>query len=188
MSALNAVRPARRRALAMLLLAPIALGACTAPADEEDPVEDAGTSAPEPADGVDEDEGDTSGLDGLVGEISLSLGDCWGLEDEIELDPIPCDGPHVFEVVGIIEDWPYEQYEGGFEEGAAGEDAMMDACDVEAAAYFGYDPLDEGIMVDHDTPAFWGREDVVFCSAHSGPDVEYVRDEVVGSFADRGWR
>lgn len=129
------------------------------------------------------------GLDDILGgtNLPLAVGDCFGLEDEIQLDPIPCSGPHIFEVVGIVLDWPYEDYEGSFEAGVAGDEAMRQACKSQATAYFGYDPVDAGIMVDHNQPQFWGHEDKVVCSAHSGPDVETVRDEVVGSFEDRGW-
>lgn len=133
------------------------------------------------------DEG--ASVDDVLGntELPLAVGDCFGLEDEIQLDPIPCSGPHIYEVVGIVLDWPHEDYKGSFEARVAGDEAMMRACEAEATSYFGYDPVDVGIMVDHDRPQFWGHEDKVVCSAHSGPDVETVRDEVVGSFEDRGW-
>lgn len=155
---------------------------------DEDPSTDEAAPATETSAEAGEEQPSLDELTGLTSEFPLEVGDCWGLEDEIQLDPIPCDGPHIYEVAGIIYDWDYEQYQGGFEEGVAGDEAMTDACAAEAAAYFGYDPIDQGIMVDHNEPKFWGHEDKVVCSARSGPDVEFVEDEVVGSFADRGWR
>ncbi len=177
----------RMTTLAGVALATVLLAGC----GDDDPSADEAAPTTDPAVAVEADEEepvDAGDLSGLTSDFPLEVGDCWGLEDEIELDPIPCDGPHIYEVAGIIYDWDYEQYEGGFEEGVAGDEAMADACAAEAAAYFGYDPIDQGIMVDHNEPKFWGHEDKVVCSAHSGPDVEFVEDEVVGSFEDRGWR
>lgn len=167
----------RKRVITSLLMVPLAVAGCSTPESDDDTAPDETTAAAG-------SEGETSpvedGLDLLTDEPDLAIGDCWGLEDEIMLDPVPCDGPHIYEVVGIVEDWEFEL-------SIEADQAMMDACDAEAAAYFGYDPVDEGIMVAPGEPKFAGQ-DLLYCSAHSGPDVEFVGDEVTGSFADRGWR
>jgi hypothetical protein len=151
-------------------------GAASADADDTTATED-----------VDEAPG-ADVVDGLDFDFPIAVGHCWGRDAEVELDPFPCSEPHVYEVVGIIEDWDRDQYSGSFDAMVEGDEAMMDACEAAGIAYFGYDPLDEGIIVDHDQPQYWGHEDKLVCSAHSGPGTEYVRDEVVGSYADRGLR
>lgn len=147
------------------------------------------------SDGADDDadgdaDGDELSLDELLGqtEMPLEVGDCWGLEDEIQLDPIPCDGPHIYEVAAIIEDWPYEQYEGGFEKGIEGDEAQRDACDAAAQGYFGGDFTEQGISIDHNRPQFMGHEDTIVCSAHGAPDTDVFREEVTGSYESRGLR
>src|SRR5699024_4083726 len=128
-------------------------------------------------DGSDDDagggaDGDELSLDELLGqtEMPLEVGDCWGLEDEIQLDPIPCDGPHIYEVAAIIEGWPYEQREGGFEKGVEGYEAQRDACDAAVQGYFGGDFSEQGISIDHNRPQFMGHEDTIVCSAHGAAD------------------
>ncbi|SFF17595.1 hypothetical protein SAMN04488035_1810 [Flavimobilis marinus] len=139
----------------------------------------------------DQDAGDDElSLDELLGqtEMPLEVGDCWGLEDEIQLDPIPCEGPHIYEVAAVIEDWPYEQYEGGFEKGVEGDKAQHAACDAAAAAYFGPGYQDKGIVIDHNEPKFMGHEDKIVCSAHGDPATETYEEEVTGSYESRGHR
>lgn len=184
---------------AALALTAVLLAACGS-SDDADPTpapSSATTTTPDDATG---DTGDATGdadaddeelsLDDLLGqtEITLAVGDCWGREDEIELDPIPCDGPHIYEVAAIIEDWPYEQYEGGFEKGVEGDEAQRDACNAAARTYFGGDFSEQGITVAHNQPQFMGHEDTIVCSAHGAPDTEIFREEVTGSYESRGLR
>ncbi len=187
---------------AALVLTAALLAACGG-GDDPDPTAPptasaTGTSSAPSDDGTDDgtdDDGAASDddeltLDELLGqtEITLAVGDCWGRTDEIELDPIPCDGPHVYEVAAIIEDWPYEQYEGGFEKGVEGDEAQRDACDAAAQGYFGGDFSEQGITIDHNRPQFMGHEDTIVCSAHGAPDTEVFREEVTGSYESRGLR
>jgi hypothetical protein len=154
-------------------------------AERDDGSQESPTSAVDPG----ASSGEVGGEVGLpVSEVTLDVGDCWGRDDEIVLDPIPCSGPHIFEVVGMVTDWDHEQYAGGFEQGVAEDEAMRDLCDGFAADYFRRDPLDDGIATDHGEPKYYGQPEVVVCSAHSGPGVDPFRSEIEGSFADRGLR
>jgi hypothetical protein len=150
----------------------------------EDATEDATDDDPS-----EDDSDDEPSLEDLLGdtEVTLDVGDCWGLEDEVQLDPIPCDGPHIYEVVAIIEEWDHEPYEGGFDARAAGEDALRDACDAASAGYFG-GVVPEGVTIAYDEPEFMGRRDIVVCSAHGDMDTEVFREEVTSSYEDRGMR
>lgn len=185
---------------AALLLTACLLAACGSDDGPDPTPAAAATTATTPDDGAtsegadDDADGDADddelSLDELLGqtEMPLEVGDCWGLEDEIQLDPIPCDGPHIYEVAAIIEDWPYEQYEGGFEKGVEGDEAQRDACDAAAQGYFGGDFSEQGISIDHNRPQFMGHEDTIVCSAHGAPDTDVFREEVTGSYESRGLR
>lgn len=133
----------------------------------------------------------TSDLSDFLDEPSiLKVGECWGLVDELQFDAAPCESPHVFEVVGVIHDWPYEQYRGSLKRRIAGDDAKMEACNAHGARYFGYDYGEKGILVDHDEPIYAGHPEVVVCSASGGPLLTQrpPQKNLPGSYADRGLR
>lgn len=122
---------------------------------------------------------------------ALQVGDCWGVSGGVDFDPRPCTAPHIYEVIAVVDDFdPAEHVEQGLDwlaELQAEQEARDELCRTAFADYFGYPylPSDHGIAVEP-TPEYPMEPNLVVCSAHSAPDVEYYRGEVEGSFADRG--
>ncbi|NDL60662.1 septum formation family protein [Phytoactinopolyspora mesophila] len=140
---------------------------------------------------------DEADLDELFSDFGgaadpLRTGQCWGLKESVEQDPIPCDQPHVYEVVGVFDDFDHDKSEGPltFEELQEETAAKRELCEGAFAEYFGfsYEEQDTPTIVVDPMPTYLGQPELVVCSAHSGPGVETYMDEVVGSFADRGIR
>lgn len=123
----------------------------------------------------------------------LQVGDCWGKQDDIDLEGHSCAEPHVYEVVGVVDDFDPAAFEGDglswLDAEIAKDEARTAICESAFEQYFGMplhsDPV-AGIAVDA-TPDYPMMPNLVVCSAHSGPDIEYYRGEVAGSYADRGF-
>lgn len=140
-----------------------------------------------------EEFGDSSELPGGFGSVPLQVGDCWGIESDIDFDPRPCSQAHIYEVNAVIDDFDPADYAepgyedlGGFEQGQAEYEARISACEAAFAGYFGY-PHDTDHGIAYEPTPEHGIPDLVVCSAHSSPDVEFYRDEVEGSLEDRGF-
>ncbi|MCE7083023.1 hypothetical protein [Streptomyces sp. ST2-7A] len=108
------------------------------------------------------DAGEWGAGDAAAGE--LSVGDCWGRADTVDEDPLSCEEPHVYEVIGVHD--------------AVGEadDAARDAlCESSFADYFGVTPAERGSphLVITPEPAPAGAERVV-CSVHTTPSEEHT--------------
>lgn len=96
------------RTISLVLVAALALGACSQDAEKDETTRD--------------ESGDVVG-EGDVGALSLQVGDCvesGGVGSVTDLPVVPCDEPHQSEVIAVF-DLPDGDFPGASEASAAGE-------------------------------------------------------------------
>ncbi|MDB1087971.1 hypothetical protein PJ985_10375 [Streptomyces sp. ACA25] len=105
----------------------------------------------------------------------LTVGDCWGRAGKVDHDPRHCSEPHVFEVVGIDEEFDL----GGADDLRAVAEARQERCEAHFAEYFGvgyneqgnprYDVTDEPAIMNPGSETM-----LLVCSAYTTRTEEHT--------------